>query len=807
MIKYVAFCLCCFLPFFLLSQAYFLEIQTVDSLSNKPLGFVNIQVESPSFSKGGSTNEAGRWQISLPQGSYRLRASFLGYEDLELTIDLREAKSIRLQLRGQAEQLSTVVVSDIDSRAQLARPLMGVERLSIAQLEALPVALGEVDIFRGLQLLSGVSSAGEASNGLSVRGGTVDQNLVLLDGAPIFTPTHLFGLFSVFTPDAVGSVDLYRANIPARFGGRIASVVDVRSRNPNTEQFKMQGGIGLVSSHLSLESPLSRNKKLQVLAAGRLGFNDFVFGLVEQLKKTRSNFSDATLKLRYQPNDKHIFTFSGFYSKDFYQVDLLNSFGGIIADANQYDYYTLNASVEWLNLLSDKTTWQSRLVSSDHLPKIRFPQQGNDFVIEYSSRTQYRSLQTSLDHRANGGHHLSAGLQLIHYALSPGALDPGGSTAVRAVQLAQENGIELSIFAEDEWEVSDALSLSAGLRFTRFSQLGPGEQRLYSAGDERTDDLLESRTLFPNGKEMQTYQGLEPRLGLSLQINETTSLKAAYALSRQYLQNIYNATTPLPTSRWKLSDNHILPQKADLYSIGLYRLLGENQLFELSLEAYHRNIDNLLEYKAGADFFLQPAIETDVIQGEGRAYGVEVGIYKRKGSLTGQLNYTFARSRNRLAGNNFQTSINGGNWYDGYFDQPHTFNSALTLDDGKTHRVSLNFVVQSNRPYTVPNGFLDVDGLSVPLFLERNNARLPTYHRLDFSWTIHNPSMKKKRWVGEWTFTVYNLYGRKNAYNIYYQARLPGSPSNVFGSSPLGSYQLTIFGAPIASLTYNFKFS
>ncbi|MEL6140299.1 MAG: TonB-dependent receptor [Bacteroidota bacterium] len=796
---------CCFLGNVLIAQeSYILEIRTVSEETNTALAFVNLQIEGTDL--GGTSDENGNWRVRVPAGKTVVLASFIGYEDEKATVDISGDTRLTLSLYSIAEQLETVIVSDDDASERIERPLMGVERLSMKQIQTLPVALGEVDVFRSLQLLSGVSSAGEASNGLSVRGGTIDQNLVLLDGAPIFTPTHLFGLFSVFTPDAVGAVDLYRANIPSRFGGRIASVVDVRSRIPNTEKFKMQGGIGIVSSHLSIETPVTKDKKLQLLAAGRGGFNDFVFGLVERLKNTRSWFADGTLKLRYRASEKNIFTLSGFYSKDFYQIDLLNSFGGIVAESNQYDYFTLNGSAEWLLLFNDRTSMQTRLVSSNHQPKILFPQEDTDFVIEYGSKIRYTSLQTTLDHLTNTGHHFSGGIQLLRYDLQPGSLDPGGSTAVRPINLEKEQGVEASLFVEDEWKMSKNLTLSLGLRFTQFMQLGPGEQRTYEPGAELSPESLTATTRFSAGQTMQTYNGWEPRLGLSYRMSPRSSIKAAYALNRQYLQNIFNSTTPLPTSRWAVSDNNIVPQQAQLYSAGLYHLMGRGK-YEISLEGYYRTIDNLLEYKPGAEFFLNPTVETDILQGEGEAYGIEIGIHKHKGTLTGQLNYAYARVRNRVAGGSFSNTINRGEWYDGYFDQPHTFNSSITIDDGKTHRVSLNLVVQSNRPYTIPNGFVEVDNLSVPLFLERNNARLPVYHRLDFSWTIHNPNMKKSRWVGDWTFTVYNLYGRKNAYNIYYQPRQAGSPSNIFGSSPLGSYQLTIFGAPIVSLAYSFKFS
>lgn len=793
-----------FLSASLTAQNIDLRITTTDAVTKAPLPFVNLQVEGTTVA--GTTDENGEITLSVPTGQIALLASFLGYESArrELTVSNTQSKII-LALEPTAARLETVTVSSSDAGDRLERPVMGVERLTIDEIKILPVALGEVDVFRGLQLLSGVSSAGEASNGLSVRGGSIDQNLVLFDGAPVFTPTHLFGLFSVFTPDAVGSVDLYRANIPAQFGGRISSVLDVKSRNPKSDNFKMQGGLGLVSSHLSVETPLTKNKKLKLLAAGRVGFSDFLFRVVERLKNTKSRFYDGTIKLRYTANDNNIFTVSGFYSRDFYQIDLLNRFGNIIADQNQNDYFTLNGTADWLKVFNERASLLTRIVSSNHVPQVLFPQRDSEATVAYQSQIRYKSVQSTLRYQSDSGHRLSGGVQLVRYDVNPGELDPGGATGVLPVRLDNEQALEASLFAEDEWTVSKKLKISAGLRYVRFAQLGSGDQRIYPAGELPVrENLLETRT-YGGGQTMQTYGGFEPRLGLSYQLSPTTSFKAAYALTRQYLQNIYNATTPVPSSRWKVADNNIGPQRAELFSAGLYLTPGEGR-FEYVVEGYYRDIANLLEYRPGADFFLNPAVETDILRGTGRAYGVELGVKKRKGKLTGGVNYAYARSENRVPGNDFLSSVNRGQWYNGYFDQPHTFNTNLTLDDGRTNRVSVNLVVQSNRPFTAPNGFVTIDDQPIPLFLERNNDRLPVYHRLDFSWTITNPKMIKKRWVGEWTLTVYNLYGRDNAFNIYYQPREGGANADIFGSSPLASYKLTIFGSPIVSLSYNFKF-
>ena len=529
--------------------------------------------------------------------------------------------------------------------------------------------------------------------------------------------------------------------------------------------------------------------------------------MVDRLKNTESRFYDGTIKLRYAANENNLFTVSGFYSKDYYQIDLQNRFNGIVADQNINDYYTLNGSAEWLKIFNERLSLQTQLVTSTHEPSILFPQRDVNVNVDYSNQIQYRSLRSALDYTGGGGHRLSGGLQLLRYDIAPGRLTDGDAGTIIPVVLADEQSIEASVFAEDEWTVSPRLTISAGLRYTHYRQLGPGEQRVFTDPVLRDEVDLENSRNFGDGEVMQTYGGLEPRLGLSYQPSATLSLKLAYARGRQYLQNIFNATTPLPTSRWALASNNLVPQQADIYSAGLLWAPRDSK-YEFSVESYYRNIDNLLEYRPGAEFFLNPVVETEILQGEGRAYGVELGVRRTSGLITGEVNYTYARSENRVEGPTFATRINNGDWYNGYFDQPHTFNANLTLDRGATNSISLNFVVQSNRPYTVPNGFVRVENTPVPLFLERNNARLPVYHRLDFSWRIHNPKMLKRRWVGDWTFTVYNLYGRDNAYNIYYQPRGPNSTnsSTVISGSPLAAYKLTIFGAPIVSLSYGFKF-
>ena len=784
-------------------QEYTLSLTVLDHVTELPLEYVAVRL-TPAGTAG-TTDGRGAITLNAPPGRYTLRVSFTGYRTFEEALDLQQDLVATLRLEPATEQLQTVTVTSRAERELLTRPIMGVERLTAADIGAIPTVLGERDVLKSLQLTAGVSSAGEASNGISVRGGTIDQNLLLLDGAPVFTPTHLFGLFSVFTPDAIGTVDLYRGNIPARFGGRVASVVDVRSRVPSAERSEIRGGIGVVSSHLSVEGPLDRGKKVAGLLAVRGGVHDPIFSLFRRLKNTRSRFADATLSLRYRAGDRDIVSLNGFYSNDFYQLDLLSTSASIPATANQYAYFTLNGGAEWIHLFGDRWSLKSSLSRSRYRSNLRFPQVSGERV-DFLSGIGYATLRSELT-RTGERHRLSGGVQYDGYRIEPGELDPGAVAGLLPVELPAERGSEASIYGEDEWTITPRLSVNAGLRYVHYRQLGPGTVRRYAPGEIRPGTLLETSEAA-RGETIATYHSLEPRLGMSLGLSTATNLKASYARTRQFLQNIYNATTPLPTSRWKVSDPNVVPQTADLYAIGLSHRTADERYF-LQAEVYYRSIGELLEYRPGADFFLSPNVETDLLRGRGRGYGFELTARRAaaSGHLSGEVNYTYSRSENQVRGSSPASRINGGDWYPGYFDQPHAFTARMTIDEGRTHELGFNLVVRSNLPYSAPNGFVTLGSVPVPLFLERNNDRLPVYHRLDFSWTIRNLRRQQRRWTGEWVFTMYNVYGRDNAYNIFFQPKDRNTPQlGIFSKSPFAAYRLSIFGSPILSLTYKFTF-
>lgn len=777
-------------------QNFDLEIVVKNKSNTTLVEFANIFIAPCDC--GGVTDENGLFSIQLAKEEYQIITSCIGFQPDTAMIVLDANKTFNISLIPTGYQLEKVTVTGQNTRQNIERTIMGVQQLNAQKLKMLPTAVGEVDVLRSLTMLAGVGSAGEASNGLSVRGGSLDQNLILLDYAPIFNPTHLFGLFSVFTPEAVGGVELYRSNMPSRYGGRISSVVDVKIKNPDAEKLILSGGIGFASMRLAVETPIIKNK-LTALVSTRMFFNDFIFSRFNQLKNTRANFIDGTVKLKFQANDRNTFFLTGFYSHDFYQLDITSKINSITASSNQYDYSTLNGTLNWLHSIGKHTLLRSTFVLSDYQPKILFPQENSDRVISFESRIQYRSLQSELSKTLNPEWQFSIGLQADQTTLSPGSLFPDGIESIEAIDLLDENNFELSAFSNVEWTPSEKLSMSLGLRYTRFLLMGAYEAAQY---DDLESEEITSIISYEKGEVVKSYGGLEPRFGLRWKITENTSLKGSYSLTRQYLQNIFNSTSPLPSSRWKTSDPIIQPQTGHTYSLGVYQNLKDNKI-AVSMEGYYRTIDNVLDYKPGADFFLQEFIEKDVLQGTGRTYGLELSFEKPEGDINGWFNYTWSKSTRRFEAREIGNRINNNNRFNSDFDRPHVFNGTINFKLNEYNTYGFNFIYQTGRPYTIPNASFLVNNVPVPVFLERNNSRLPAYHRLDFSWRVHNITTKGKRWIGDWILTLYNIYNRRNVYNRFFGGRPTGQ---TISRGPIASYELSIFNSLLVSLTYSFKF-
>ncbi|QJD79746.1 TonB-dependent receptor domain-containing protein [Spirosoma rhododendri] len=768
-----------------------------DSATGTPLAGVAIVVDYRRHLTGTSTNDRGQYNIDLTAGEHVLVTRLVGYTPVRKIVQVSNTGALRVDINmvSVASQLEEVVVTTKGFDQTIRQPLLGVSQINIATLRKLPAALGEVDLLRGLQSLPGVTSVGEASNGVNIRGGTTDQNLILLDETPIFNPTHMFGLFSVFPTDVLSTVDLYKGNVPARFGGRAASVLDVSLRNPNLDQFQLSGGVSFVSNRLTADIPIVKGK-LGLLVAGRGAFNDFLLPRISnRLAGIRARFGDGVTKLFWRIDDRNTLTATGYYSKDEFQTSLLASLPNVNGTTTRYDHQTINGMARWFHTFSPRTSLQTSAVWVDYVPKILAPELNSTNTVTLYSAVRQRQIKSNLNYQFTN-QKLEVGLSGTQYRIQPGTLLPGASDRVNYITTPTENGLELAAYADYERSITPDLAVSAGLRYSHFLALGPSLVRRYLPGQPRDELSVIDSVRYGAGQVSKQYGGFEPRLGIRYSLSPTASVKFGYNLMRQYLQVVTNTTTPLPTSRWKTADANIRPQVSQLVSAG-YFMTFHKDIYELTVEGYWRSTENSIDYRPGADFLLQPYPEAQLLQGRSRSYGVETMISKKRGEMTGWLNYTYARTFNQVyEGPTIEQNINGGAWYRANYDRPHTVNASLTFDVDKHNSFGFTFAYSTGRPYTAPTGYVTIDGAQYPYYGVRNQARLPDYHRLDFVWNIYNPSLQNRRWQGKWAFTIYNLYGRRNAYSVFFRTE----------NGKTNSYQLQIFATPIASLSYNFIF-
>ena len=778
------------------AQEYILPLlsgQVIDAQSGNPLVGAVISVD---FKKSGSISDAqGLYKISLPVGEYVVKVSNVGYNPFRTKIYIKGDMVLNVELNDVTKQLEEVIVSASTNKKDIQTPSLGVTVLSLKGIKKLPTMMGEVDVIRSLQSLPGVSSVGEGANGLNIRGSNVDQNLIYIDDTPIFNPTHMFGLFSVFASDAIRDLELYKGGIPSRFGGRTASVLDIKMIEPNTEKFKMQGGIGLVSNRIMAEIPIIK-EKLSVLFAGRLSANDFLFKAVapDNLKNIRANFSDIATKIYFRPNTKNTISISTYLSNDYYRVDSLFSIENVVAKQTSFDYGHKNGSFHWNHYFSPKLNMLVSAALSNYVTKTYAPDSVN--TIDLNSSILYRNGSISFDYQPVENHKLNFGSSVTRYDITPGTLNDGIVSRVSTVKLDDEQSLEAAVYVDDEWKINEKLTIQAGLRYTQYWRIGAGTVNTYSPDFMPSINTIISKKTYEAGEVMASFGGFEPRLTMKYSLAENATMKLGYNRQQQFFQLLSNNTTPLPTSRWKTADSFIKPQQSDFASIGFFKTFNEN-VFEISLESYYRNVRNTLDFVSGANLQLNPNIETQLISGKSKAYGFEVMVQKKKGENSGWISYTYARAFNQMIGDFPEIqSINRGNWFATNYDKPHSFNVMWNIQPTTHHSFSLTFAYNTGRPFSSPSGSYEIGGKKYPVFAERNNDRIRDYHRLDFSWTINNPSMKHKRWEGSWVFTVYNLYGRQNPYSVFFKSTKNG----------LKAYELSVFASPFVSMTYNFKF-
>lgn len=766
--------------------------KVVDGKNMDPL--TGAVIFNPQTGLGTTTNASGNYSIELPTGNCDLQISFMGYEGLKQKINLIENGKANFELFEESHNLEEVTITGDDSKASKAQ--MSMIRVNSRVIKELPVLMGEADIIKSVVMMPGVQSVGEMSSGFNVRGGNTDQNLILLDNAPVFNTSHLFGFFSMINPDAVKDVTLFKGGIPASYGERVSSVMDVSMKEGNTENLKFYGGIGLINSRFTLEGPFVKKKKSSFLIGGRSTYSDWILRQSKNADFINSvaHFYDVNATLNLVLAENNTVKIMGYASNDVFN---LNS-------SSLYTYGNLIGSLNWKANVSKSLISNLALAYSKYDFKL---DQTDASVSEDSYRLstglEYGSVKYILSWLPNEKHRVNTGFQIIGNRIFPGEIVPvTNPTNVTPEKVANEQSIESGIFIDDDFDLSAKTALSVGLRFARFMNMGPTTVLNYAPDQSLSPGSVIDSTVYKSGQVAKIYQGLEPRLALKFNLKDGGSFRLSYQRIHQFINQISNTSVMSPADFWKLSDANIKPLISDQIAVGLFQS-PKKGAFETSAEIYYKNLKNLLEYKNGAVLVMNHHIETDAINANGFAYGLELYAKKNMGRLNGWISYTYSRTMRKADGRFNDEIINGGKYYPSVYDKPHDLAAVMNYKISRRWRFSSNFVLSSGRPITLPEQKYLYDGRQVVYYSDRNKYRMPPYHRLDVSITLDENLRKKRMWKGSWTLSVYNVYGRKNPYSVFYRMD-PSIQSN--DRRPYSIYKLSVIGVPVPSITYNFKF-
>ena len=779
----------CLNSIFLFSQEKFTISGTVSNIeSNETLIGVNILF--PELQTGTATNEYGFYSITLPEGTYKVQISFLGFNELIEIIELSEDKSMNFQLSEAIESLGEVIIKKNVEKLDIKRPQMSVNALSSNSIKQIPVVLGEADVIKAITLLPGVTNAGEGASGFNVRGGAVDQNLILLDEATIYNSSHLFGFFSVFNPDAIKDLKLYKGGIPARYGGRVSSVLDIYQKEGNSKQFHGNGGVGIVSSRLLLEGPIKKDEG-SFLLGGRSSYAHLFLPLFDIDNK--ASFYDLNTKISYKLNDRNNVYLSGYFGRDIFTIS--DSF------ENTYGNAVLN--FRWNHLFSDKIFTNLSFIYSDYYYGLSL----NFVEFDWNSGIQNFNLKYDFKHYLSNKIKLQYGLNSVYYKFNPGKIEPSTPTSgINTFQLTKKYALENAVYIDAEHKLSDKLTASYGLRFSSFLRLGQDELNLYE-NDEAVvfnEELqiyekanpIETET-FKRSDIIESFSNLEPRVSLAYQLNDNSSVKASYNKMSQYLHLLSNTSSPTPLDVWTPSGKYIKPQILDQFAIGYFRNFKEGE-YSLEVESFYKEIKNRIDYIDGADLIANNAIEQVILNGEAKAYGLELLLRKNEGRFKGWLAYTLSKSEQKTEGRtSTELGINNSNWYNTPYDKTHDVSVTGSYELNKKWKFNANFLFQTGQPTTYPNAQYEYNGINIPSYSNRNEFRLPSYHRLDISANYTPKPDKTKNWKTYWVFGIYNLYNRRNAASISF------SENRDTGNNE--ALRLSIFGI-IPSVSYNFKF-
>ena len=771
-------------------QKFTLSGTITDSKSNETVIGVNVYITE--LKTGTTTNEYGFYSITIPNGTYTVQLSSMGFETREEKIVLDKNIKFNFKLSGSEEQLEEVVITDNRKATNIRKAEMSVNKLTSATIKKMPVVLGEVDILKSILLLPGVTNAGEGASGFNVRGGGADQNLILLDEANIFNSSHVFGFFSVFNPDAIKDLKLYKGGIPARYGGRASSVLDIYQKDGNSNDYKVSGGIGLITSRLLIEGPIVKDKG-SFLIAGRGSYAHLFLKLSEEQKNNSAYFYDLNTKLSYKVNANNNLYVSGYFGRDVFKIQ--RSF------SNTYGNATLN--LRWNHLFSDKLFSNLSLIYSDYYYGLAL-----DFIgFTWDSGIKNYNLKYDFKNYISDNFKLNYGVNAIYYDFNPGTIRPqGDASGINFKQLEKKKAFEPAIYIEAEQNVSKKISLSYGFRYSLFYRMGQSNINNYENGKavlfNEEQQIYESakpisETYYGANKIIEDFSNFEPRAAIAYQINDVQSVKASYNRMVQYLQLISNTSSPTPLDVWTPSDSFIKPQIADQVAVGYFRNFKDDE-YSLEVESFYKTIRNRIDYIDGANLIANEAIEQIILNGRMRSYGLEVMFRKNEGKLTGWISYTLSKSQQQTPGRTAaETGINNGEWYNSLYDKTH--NIAITSSYTLTKKWSFgaNFSLQTGQPVTYPDGQYQYQDITVPSYGLRNENRLPTYHHLDISATLTPRKNAKRNWKGEWVFSIYNVYNRRNAASINFRQNVDTGVNEAVKTS--------IFGM-VPAVSYNFKF-
>lgn len=733
---------------------------------------------------GTTTDDNGFYTIELPKRKYNLTVSYIENEPVKFKINLLSDGTLDIKMHPHSYLLNEVVISS-EQDHNVRGNKIGFEKIDMESIKGIPVVLGENDIIKVALLLPGVQSVGEGSSGFNVRGSPVDQNLFYINEIPIYNTSHLMGFFSAFNSDAIDQFELYKGNIPLNFGGRLSSIFDIQAKTGNNEKFSARGGISPITARILAEGPIKKNKS-SYIAGVRSTYSDWVLNMVKNhdINSSSVQFGDAIAGLDFKINtkDRLNLLFYGSYDK-------LN-----IAGTTKHDYENIGGAINWTHFFKDKHSLKLSYVFSEY----DFSEENNELEIasyKQSYQLQHNELKARLKLQLSEKHTLIAGFNSILYLLDRGDYLPlDVKSIVKRVSFESEKSVESAIYLGDTWEITPLFQLSGGLRLNIYNYLGPKTVFSYLPDHPKTQNYITDTNYYGNNKIIKTYSGLDARIAARYIMTENLSFKASYNRLHQYIFLLSNTVAVSPTALWKLSDPHIKPMVGDQYTAGAYFNLFDNKI-ELSAETYYKKVKNLVEYKDGAEFVINEIPESDIIQGKLDAYGLELMLKKPNGKLNGWINYTISKANVQVIDEETGENNNFGKKYPANWDKPHAFNLVANYRLSRRLSFSGTLVYSTGRPVTYPTAVYYMDGMEVLQYSLRNEYRLPDYFRVDLSVTLEGNLLARKLAHGSFTFSVYNLTGRKNAYSVYFRT----------DNKIINAYKLSVFGVPIFSVTYNFK--